>query len=552
MAVTSLWRVKGDIGSVIRYAENPEKTLLKERGNSSSSDAKNDSSNLAGSDHDDALLSTPDQSQDALAAVLSYAARKDATEDKRLVSALNCSVTHAIQDMQAIKRVFGKEDGTIAYHGYQSFSEGEVTPKTAHEIGVKLAEEVWGDRYQVLIATHVDKASHIHNHFCINTVSFVDGKKFFRSKQDYLTMRSVSDRLCREYGLSVIKDPQEKGKHYAEWKAEKEGKPTYRSKIREDIDLVIRTSFTERDFFTRLTEMGYEFKFYTKSGDLLERPSLKPPRSQRFFRFDKLGNSYSLDEITDRIYENRIPKPVFIDAGEREEFINYRKEHPPIIPPDLTGFAKLVLFFAYILGVIDKFPQIHPNYPRVTQEDRKAIIKLERYDEMVRLMCENKLKTVDDVIEFQRKAKEQIEEYSTMRTRLHAKIREYKPTPKPEENSESKNKDGRKDPAPQETSTAIPPDILQAEKAIREINEEIRRIRKLLRISNNLLEESERLHARAENFGIHKLPDGDFRLETPEEQLEAFDRKMEAFDRKLEQEKSERKVKNRNRNGNER
>lgn len=100
----------------------------------------------------------------------------------------------------------------------------------------------------MLVATHLDKASHIHSHFVINTVSFVDGKKFYRSNGDYARMREVSDRLCREYGLSVIRRPEGKGKNYSEWSAEKNGKPTNRSRIRADIDRAIGVSLTENEF----------------------------------------------------------------------------------------------------------------------------------------------------------------------------------------------------------------------------------------------------------------------------------------------------------------
>ena len=104
----------------------------------------------------------------------------------------------------AVKKRFGKDNGVMAYHGYQSFAPGEATPEAAHEIGVRLAERLWGDRYQVLVATHLDKESHLHNHFVVNSVSFLDGLRYYRSEKDYYAMRRESDRLCLEYGLSVL------------------------------------------------------------------------------------------------------------------------------------------------------------------------------------------------------------------------------------------------------------------------------------------------------------------------------------------------------------
>ena len=108
----------------------------------------------------------------------------------------------------------------------------------------------------MLVTTHLDKAHHLHNHFVVNTVSFVDGIKYYRSEKDYFAMQRESDRLCREYGLSVIENPQRgKSKHYGEWRAEQEGRPTYLSLIKADVDAAIRQSMTERQFFYHLRQM---------------------------------------------------------------------------------------------------------------------------------------------------------------------------------------------------------------------------------------------------------------------------------------------------------
>ena len=155
---------------------------------------------------------------------------------RQFVSGVNCSPSTARDEMIAVKKRFGKEDGTVAYHGYQSFAPGEATPELAHEIGLALAKKLWGEKYQVLVATHLDRENHLHNHFVVNTVSFVDGIKYHRTEQDYFDMQRESDRLCREYGLSVIENPQRgKSKHYGEWRAEQEGRPTYLSLIKADV-----------------------------------------------------------------------------------------------------------------------------------------------------------------------------------------------------------------------------------------------------------------------------------------------------------------------------
>ena len=218
MATTSIWAVKGWLGKVVLYIENPEKTENPQF--------------YRQKDMTDA------QTQN-LSDVIDYAARSDKTTAaldsesvpilRQLVSGINCLPATARDEMLAVKKRFGKEDGVVAYHGYQSFAPGEATPELAHEIGVKLARKLWDEKYQVLVSTHLDKENHLHSHFVVNTVSFVDGIRYHRTGKDYYEMRTVSDELCREYGLSVVEKPQlGKSKHYGEWRAEQEQRPTWR------------------------------------------------------------------------------------------------------------------------------------------------------------------------------------------------------------------------------------------------------------------------------------------------------------------------------------
>ena len=202
MAVTSLWRIKGNIGKVILYIENPDKTLTQE---------------VIKTNNDDRL------DENVLKDVMTYISRGSATKDERLIDSVNCEVETALEEMMRVKRKYGKLGGTTAYHGFQSFDAGEVTPELAKMIGKQTAKELWEeDGFQVVIATHIDKENHLHNHFLINTVSMKTGKKYFRSTKDYQRMREVSDRLCKEHGLSVIDSPKSKGINYGEWRAQKE------------------------------------------------------------------------------------------------------------------------------------------------------------------------------------------------------------------------------------------------------------------------------------------------------------------------------------------
>lgn len=142
------------------------------------------------------------------------------------VDGINTVPETAEKSMMAVKQRYGKENGTMAYHVIQSFAPGEVTPETAHEIGIKLAEKMWGDRFEVVVSTHLDH-EHIHNHFVFNSVSFVDGKKYNDNIKNLYKLREVSDELCREYKLSVVLNPKKsRGIPYNEYVNEKNMKLT--------------------------------------------------------------------------------------------------------------------------------------------------------------------------------------------------------------------------------------------------------------------------------------------------------------------------------------
>ena len=174
MATVKIWKVKYNLDYVIDYASNFEKTSLKEN-----EDLEN---------------------------VIDYATKSSKTEQKLFVNALNCYPISAYEQMQDTKEKYGKKKGILAFHSYQSFAPGEVTPEVAHEIGMKFAEQMWGDSFEVAVATHLDTGC-CHNHFVLNSVSFVDGKKYYDNLKNYARMRELSDNLCREYGLSVIENP---------------------------------------------------------------------------------------------------------------------------------------------------------------------------------------------------------------------------------------------------------------------------------------------------------------------------------------------------------
>ena len=394
MATTSLWRVSGRLDHLIKYVENPEKTTSAD-----------------------------------LTKVLSYATAQQKTTHKtsesipvvqQLVSGINCFPSTALSEMQLTKNFFEKRGGTLAYHGYQSFAPGETTPEIAHEIGVKLARQLWGDKYQVIVATHLDKESHLHSHFVINTVSFKDGIKFHRSSEDYRRMREASDALCREYGLSVITSKESKTKSYAEWEAEKNGQPTIRSMIRADIDRAIQASSTERMFYKTLREMGYDIQFLSESGAELKYPKLKPPGAKGYFRFHKLGEGYSPEEITYRIlqsYYRNLPFPeAEIEAGNEER----RQANKTITHKKAKGLYALYLYYCYELHIIQRHPASLKRVPFCMRED---LLKMERLDKQTQLLARTGIETDSQLQSYRADAQSRIEALTDQRRQLRNELK---------------------------------------------------------------------------------------------------------------------------------
>lgn len=396
MAVTSLWPIKGRVDRVINYARNPEKTTEASYEELASLHAIDD--------------------------VVEYAADDMKTERRSYVSCLNCEEETAAHQFIETKKIWqsisgrDKLGGRACYHGYQSFKAGEVTAEIAHEIGVKLAQELWGDRLEVVVATHCN-TGHYHNHFVINSVSFRDGIKFHNTPADYARMREVSDRLCREYAISVIENPGGRAKNYAEWQAEQNGKPTHRGTIRADIDRAILASTTERDFIRVMSEMGYQLKTRGKGGKPLKYPALKPPDAGGYFRFHKLGEDYTLDKIRERILHNlqkQVPFPEVVHRPPRR----YRvRGHPR---KKVTGLRALYFRYCYELHIIVKRPA---SVKRVSFLLREDIAKLDRLDAETRFLGKRHISTIGELTACREQSSAEIETLTAQRQELRKELR---------------------------------------------------------------------------------------------------------------------------------
>ena len=228
---------------------------------------------------------------------LDYAANRDKTEQSCFESSYACTLETAFADMRQTKERWHKSGGVQGYHLVQSFAAGEVTPELAHQIAKELADRVLGGRYEYVIGTHLN-TGHIHSHIVWNSVSCVDGKKYRSNYKSYVTeIRAVSDELCRKYKLSIIdtENSNHVAKPYAEWLAEKNNQPTWRTAIRQDVDEAIQQSLTWRQFLTVLDRKGYEVRMGRKY------PILRPPGKERFVRFKTLGKRYTPEAIQTRI-----------------------------------------------------------------------------------------------------------------------------------------------------------------------------------------------------------------------------------------------------------
>ncbi|MCU6711508.1 relaxase/mobilization nuclease domain-containing protein [Paenibacillus sp. J5C_2022] len=386
MATTAIWDVTDRLKRVLDYARNPDKTAQDrfEPGN--------------------------------LQQALNYATEDVKTEKQLYVSGVNCDPLTAYEQMQRTKRQYQKTDGIVAFHGYQSFAPGEASPEVAHAIGVKLAQELWGERFEVVVATHLDKG-HLHNHFVLNSVSFLDGKRYYDNKASYALMRQTSDRLCRGYKLSVIEHPETgKAKHYGEWQAERENRPTWRGLIREDIDTAIAASMTMTRFFTALQKQGYTLKTNVK------HLAVRPPGKERFVRLRSLGDDYTEESLKERILQNRMPKrQPPLPLQRRRRVVKVRGGWRTI--RKIKGLQALYLRYLYQMGILPK----HRASPKRTHFLlRQDLRHLTLITEQTRLLCRRQISTEDELLAYHGQLQADMKRHYGVRKTLYNRLRRCK------------------------------------------------------------------------------------------------------------------------------
>ena len=388
MATTKICKVQKRLDKVINYATNEEKT-------------KNNYSEY-GMDEFDSIRQ-----------VMTYATNPDKTEKQFYTTGINCEVKDVVKQMQLVKTIYGKENGILAFHAYQSFNKGEVTPEIAHEIGVKLANEMWGDRFQVVVSTHLN-TGHLHNHFVINSVSFKDGKKYYSNLTNTALLRKTSDEICEEYGLSVLKEKTCKsGINFENFYKKSTKESEYIQFAKEDLDYAINHALSIKQFENILFSMGY--KYYYRAGKLSIR---KEPHKRNIRVERRFGEEYSMDNIKHIIFDinpwRKYEKINFVATIPARKFIYHGHAK------NLYKSKGLVALFRYYCFLLKVYPKKQQQY-RMPPEMRREVKRLEQYSDEANMMCKYKLKTLDDVRNCKELKQNELKNLYNERNRLYYK-----------------------------------------------------------------------------------------------------------------------------------
>lgn len=388
-----------------------------------------------------------------LAKKIDYALNSEKTSSEQFLyeSVINLpDVKTAYERMQATKKHFGKTGGVLGYHIIQSFKPGEITADRCHELGRKLASEMFGAGFEIVIGTHLNK-KHLHNHIVLNSVSFIDGKKLRFNKQSYRELQEISDKLCRKYGLSVI-ESKARGKSYKEWLNEKEGKPTVRGQIRADIDLAIKESFNYGIFIANLEKRGY----LIKDNPSRTYTALKPPFGVRFIRLNSLGEEYTKERIIERLSKQK--------SWQKKAEPERRKYYSRKLPQKrrkITGLQALYLRYVYLLK-LNKKPKAKLS-PYLWED----LCKFERYKKEYEYLKAQNITTKEELQERIIYLETETESLAKQRNPLYEQKRRG-------DNIEQKN---------------------EIELKLNELNSSLKELRRELRICNDIAENTAKIKA---------------------------------------------------------
>ena len=429
MATTGFWPVKSRLKEVIDYANNPDKTTDKR------------------------------YLDEDLYATLRYAQNDKKTDQTMYVSAINCPKQRAYQCMMTTKQRYRKFGGNVAYHGFQSFKTGEVTPDEAHQIGIETAKRMWKE-YEVVVTTHLN-TDNIHNHIVVNSVSFKTGRKFENHVSDHYRLREISDLICEERGKSVLPPSKFKGSSKKEYWIKKNGGITHRDMLRKDIDSIIKNSTTWTHFKQNLKGFGYEI---VRNNDY-EHISVKAVGWKRPVRLDSLGANYTIDAIERRMDHNfetvnyaaiyQIRKSPLLQLERELEFsIDHSHDTATILVDTVFYIILQLLKLTRDIEVWGDGGQAHSPLLR------EGVTFERQLEKEYFFLKDNGLRTVSDVVAFCHEKETEIAVLETERS----KIRNSNRRPK----------------TPQERQEKL--------KAAREITKKIKLLREQLKIADSALE----------------------------------------------------------------
>ena len=377
MATTGFWPVKNRLKEVIDYARNPDKTIDKK------------------------FL------DEDLYAALRYVENDKKTDQTMYVSGINCPKQRAYEYMMATKRRYGKLGGNVAYHGYQSFVSGEVTPEEAH-----------------------------HNHIVVNSVSFRTGRKFENHISDHYKLREISDAVCLERGKSVLPPSKFTGNRKKDYWIHKSGGLTHRDILKRDIDQAISNTTNWKAFDLYLKNLGYS---YARNSDY-RHPSIIAPSWKRSVRLDSLGEQYTQEKIRQRLIDNQ--KNITLYA------IRIPKRYAPLLQLEYEfnkaqrmdgmqlAFALIIELWKLITG-----NNIEPSSPKsLSPALRQEVRKLDQTLKEYKLLCENQIDSAQKLVSFIEKKSADISALESERQKIYNRIRR----PKSEEEKEQNKTAARK------------------------------------------------------------------------------------------------------------
>ena len=347
-----------------------------------------------------------------LAQAIAYVVNGDKTEEQVLTATQGCSIGSACAEMQDAKIRWNKTDGVQLYHIIQSFRPGEITPGLALEIAQEFVREHLPG-YQAVIGIHTDR-EHIHAHIIFNSVNQFTGEKYHSNARSYYQqIRAISDRLCREHGLSVIvQGAPARSVSYIEWLRQSRGQPTFRSLLEADLRDAIRDANDLGHFFLLMEHKGYEIHHGGRLGFRL--------RGQERFQYPGRRDPLFTEDGIRAAIQGNLEQ---IEAGlrpvlpARPAYQPYRKH------PRYSGFLALYVHYLYLLGKIEK--RQYP--PRMTPHLRQAVMRFEQYQAQFAFLRENDITTLADMAAFEQRTEETLGRLTKQRTLLNVRKKKRQP-----------------------------------------------------------------------------------------------------------------------------